>query len=197
MVSLLTFLLTFLVGGLSSSKNSKCQDLNKSEFLGGRGLFCSSQNSKCQDLPKLEFSRGRGGGGVLYQIPEQGVLANLVKISGSLACLCITDSLSHTTNAETNNEETEELSVKINLQVQCSINKYIYIKFVNLDSPPTKFRKGNVFSRVCLDLTVQTTLLVIFGSHHWRPVQTCLLQDPLPFRCWHLVAIDAMYGQRK
>ena len=40
--------------------------------------------------------------GILDQITEQGVLANLVKNPGSLACLCITDSLSHTTFVETN-----------------------------------------------------------------------------------------------
>ena len=47
-----------------------------------------------------------GGGDVLYQIPEQGVLANLstnfaLPLSG---ILCITDSLSHTTYVETNKE---------------------------------------------------------------------------------------------
>ena len=62
-------------------------------------MFCTSQNSKCQDLPKFQFSLGVGG--VLYQIPEQGVLANLrtnfvLPLSGSL---CITDSLSHTPTA--------------------------------------------------------------------------------------------------
>ena len=31
------------------------------------------------------------------------------------------------------------------------------------------------------------------GGHHWRPVQTCSLQDPPPHThwCWHLVAIEA------
>ena len=66
----------------------------------GGGVFCSSQNSKRQDLAKFSF----GGGEVLYQIPEQGVLANLSTnfawpLSGSP---CITDSLSHTTYVETN-----------------------------------------------------------------------------------------------
>ena len=42
------------------------------------------------------------------------------------------------------------------------------------------------------DLTVKapfTTLLVISGGHHFRPVQTCSLEDP-PDQCWHLVAIE-------
>ena len=64
------------------------------KFQFGEGVFCTSQNSKCQDLSKFQFSRE---GGVLYQIPEQGVLANLSKnfalpFSGSP---CIADSLSH------------------------------------------------------------------------------------------------------
>ena len=78
-----------------TSQNSKCQDLPKFQFL-GRGMFCISQNSKCQDLPKFQ-SIFRGRGGVLYQIPQQGVLANLSKnfalpLSGSP---CIADSPSH------------------------------------------------------------------------------------------------------
>ena len=72
-------------------------------------MFCTSKNSKCQDLPKFEFGWGGGSvpvktqsakiclnlngkGGILYQIPEQGVLANLstkfaLPLSGGL---CIT-----------------------------------------------------------------------------------------------------------
>ena len=63
-----------------------CLNLN---FRGG-GEFCTSQNSKCQDVPKFQFFWGGGGArGVLYQIPEQGVLANLstnfaLPLSGSL-----------------------------------------------------------------------------------------------------------------
>ena len=62
-------------------------------------VFCASQNSKCQDLPKFQFSQGVGEG-VLYQIPEQDILANLstnfaLPLSGSP---CIADSLSHTTS---------------------------------------------------------------------------------------------------
>ena len=46
---------------------------------------------------------GGGGGGVLYQIPEQGCSGEIwSKFSGSLAGWCITDSLSHTTYVETN-----------------------------------------------------------------------------------------------
>ena len=48
----------------------------------------------------------QGGGGVLNQIPEQGVVRNLstnfaLPLSGSL---CITDSLAHTTYVETNQQ---------------------------------------------------------------------------------------------
>ena len=64
---------------------------------------------------------------------------------------------------------------------------------------PTKLREGNVFLRVCLstggggphvtithdtlDLNIQGSspqphlLLVISGDHHWRPAQTCKLED--------------------
>ena len=31
-----------------------------------------------------------------------------------------------------------------------------------------------------LDITVQAPLLVTSGDHHWRPIQTCSLQDPSP-----------------
>ena len=63
-------------------------------------MFLPSQKSKCQDLANFSFP---GKGGALYQIPEQGVLANLSRnfalpLSGSP---CITDSLSHTTYVET------------------------------------------------------------------------------------------------
>ena len=48
--------------------------------------------------------RGVGGWGVVWnQNSRTGVLLRIwSKISGSLACLCITDSLSHTTYVETN-----------------------------------------------------------------------------------------------
>ena len=73
-----------------------------------RGGVLESQKPKCQDLPKFQFSEG---GGVLNQIPQQGVLRILSRnfalpLSG---CLCITDSLSHTTYVETN--ELLEISV--------------------------------------------------------------------------------------
>ena len=55
------------------------------------GSVLESQNPKCQDLPKFQLIFGRG---VFWRIWS--------KISGSLACLCITDSLSHTTYVETN-----------------------------------------------------------------------------------------------
>ena len=54
-----------------------------------------SQNRKCQDLPKFQFLEW---GGVLEPNSRTGVFWRIwSKISGSLACLCITDSLSHTT----------------------------------------------------------------------------------------------------
>ena len=44
-----------------------------------------------------------GGGGVLEPNSRTGVLLRIwLKKSGSLACLCITDSLSHTMYVETN-----------------------------------------------------------------------------------------------
>ena len=54
----------------------------------------------CQDLPKFQFS---GGGGEMKPNFTSGVKwGTWSKNSGSLACLCITDSLSHTTYVETN-----------------------------------------------------------------------------------------------
>ena len=63
------------------------------------GAVLESQNPKCQDLLKFQFS----GGDVLEPNSRTGVFwAIWSEISGSLACLCITDSLSHTTYVETN-----------------------------------------------------------------------------------------------
>ena len=83
----------------------------------GEGVFLGSQNSKCQDLPKFQFSGGgdipakiclnfnrgggRGGGGN-WPVKNRVFLAIWSKNSGSLACLCITDRLSHTMYVETN-----------------------------------------------------------------------------------------------
>ena len=45
------------------------------------------------------------------------------------------------------------------------------------------------------DLAVQgppgPSLLATSGCHHWRPVQTCSLQNPLPHQYRHLVATEA------
>ena len=50
--------------------------LQPSKPIFGGGGVQESQNPKCQDLSKFQLG---GGGGVLNQIPEQGVLCNLVK----------------------------------------------------------------------------------------------------------------------
>ena len=63
------------------------------------GVIWNVKTPKCQDLPKFQFSWGN-----LEPNSSLGVnLAIWSKISGSLACLCITDSLSHTTYVETKN----------------------------------------------------------------------------------------------
>ena len=63
------------------------------------GWYSEVKYSKCQDLRKFQFS---GGGGILKPNSSLGVnWAIWSKISGRLACLCITDSLSHTTYVET------------------------------------------------------------------------------------------------
>ena len=103
-----------------SSQKSKCKDLPKFEFGGGRGCsvvvktqsakICLNLNfrrggGRCSVIVKTQSAKicltlnwggcsvvvrtqnakiwpnggGGGRGGVLYQIPEQGLLANLVK----------------------------------------------------------------------------------------------------------------------
>ena len=87
-------------GGCSGKSKWKCQDLPKFQFGGGSAL--ERQNPKYQDLPKFQFSEG-GCSGTKFQFG--GKLSNFFKISGSLGCLCITDSLSHTTYVETNGHQ--------------------------------------------------------------------------------------------
>ena len=69
------------------------------------------------------------------------------------------------------------------------------------------FRGGSgvTITRDALDLTIQSLLghgtlptgtapphlLVTSGGHHWRPVQTCSLQDQNSHWCCHLVAIES------
>ena len=85
------------------------------------GVSYSSENPKCQDLPKFKFE-GRGcsvvvktqsakiclnfhflGGGLFCTKSQNRVFLSIwSKNSASLDCLCITDSLSHTTYLETN-----------------------------------------------------------------------------------------------
>ena len=79
----------------------------------GRGGVLESQNPKCQDLSKFQLWEG-GGGGRLCSEPNSriGVFCAIwSKISGSLACLCITDSLSHTTYVETNQHLNQSTTV--------------------------------------------------------------------------------------
>ena len=76
--------------------------------------------------------------------------------------------------------------------------------------PPTKLREGNVFFRVCLSVhrgvprwpvpmmhwtSQPPPPLVTSGGHHWRPVQTCSLEDS-PNLYWHLVAKACTVGKR-
>ena len=84
--------------GVLEIQNSKCQDLTKFQFGGGEAGF---EKSKLK-VPRSDLISI--GGGVLDEIPEQVVLADLstnsaLPLSGSP---CITDSLSHTTYVETN-----------------------------------------------------------------------------------------------
>ena len=84
------------MGGYSGVKYSTCQDLPKFQFGGrggilesntqsakiclnfkGGGWYSGVKYSKCQDLPKFQFFGGKGV--LLNQIPEEGVLENLVK----------------------------------------------------------------------------------------------------------------------
>ena len=57
------------MGGALGSPNSKCQDLSKFQFSGGKGVL-GSQNLKCQDLPKFPLGVF-GGGGVLWEVKTQ------------------------------------------------------------------------------------------------------------------------------
>ena len=106
--------------GVLESQNPKCQDLSKFQF-GGRcsgkskpkvprsvqisilgGRFWKVKTPSAKISPNFNF-----GGGILNQIPEQGCSVQFwSKISGSLASLCITDSLSHTMYVETNDIHT-------------------------------------------------------------------------------------------
>ena len=107
--------MNFGVGGYSpkvKTQNTEtaniCLNLN---FRGGVGVFFQSQNSKYQDLPKFSFSGGGEGEGTVGTKSQNRVIWNFwTKFPTTPACLCITDSLSHTTYVETN-EGTHYLSV--------------------------------------------------------------------------------------
>ena len=87
-------------GGVLWSQNwkySKCQDLQGALW---------SQNwkySKCQDLPKFQFLER--GGAFWSEIPENLDKNLLFEVKCTETCLCITDSLSHTTYVETNEDK--------------------------------------------------------------------------------------------
>ena len=98
-------------GVFFGSQNSKCQVLAKFSFSGGGGgagsgqlfigggeVFLGSENSKYQVLANFSL----GGGRASLLLKNRVFLAKWAKYSGSLACCCITDSLSHTTCVETN-----------------------------------------------------------------------------------------------
>ena len=75
------------------SQKSNCHDLPKSELMGGCSCQVKSQTAKiclnlnfwgrgcsCQvESQSAKICLNLNGGGVQYQIPEQGVLANLSK----------------------------------------------------------------------------------------------------------------------
>ena len=110
----------FQLGGVLWSQNwkhSNRQDLPKFQFGGGGVLW--SQNwkySKWQDLPKFQFWKGGGYSGVRTEIPERGSLENLdtnFAVCGycTQTCLCITDSLSHTTYVETKKKKKTQMLI--------------------------------------------------------------------------------------
>ena len=87
-------------GVFLGSQNSKCQDLPKFQFSGG------GEGYSCQDLPKFQSGVLWGGGGGNRQVKNRVFLAIWSKNSGSLACLCITDRLSHTRSMYVETNET-------------------------------------------------------------------------------------------
>ena len=92
-------------GGVLGSQNPKCQDLPKFQ-LGGGGLwlFWEVKTQSAKICLNFHF----WGRGVLEPNPRTGVFWRIWSKTigsmcfGSLACWCITDSLSHTTYVETN-----------------------------------------------------------------------------------------------
>ena len=85
------YVLTFSSSDKSvlESPNLSAKICLKSNLKGRGRCVLESRNPKCHDPPNFQFS---GGGGVFWtKFQNRGELSN------SLACLCITDSLSHTT----------------------------------------------------------------------------------------------------
>ena len=59
----------FWRGGFWNSKVTKCHDLPKFQFSGGKGVFWNWKVTNCHDLPKFQFSGGGvggSGGGVFW-----------------------------------------------------------------------------------------------------------------------------------
>ena len=69
----------------------------------GGGYF-EVKYSKCQDLPKFQFSGGGRYSGTKFKnrgVPENSGKHLLFEVNCTETCLCIIDSLSHTTYLET------------------------------------------------------------------------------------------------
>ena len=97
---------------------------------GGGGGILQSNTESAKICLNFNF-RGEGGGALWSEIPERGFLENLDKnllfeVNCTETCLCITDSLSHTTYVETN----DVLGTQIHWQIQGVLVMHGPISFI-------------------------------------------------------------------
>ena len=125
-------------------------------------------------ISNQKFSMG-GGWAFWSEIPERSFLENLDKnllseVNCTETCLCITDSLSHTTYVETNKQTKTLLS-------KCEFSGALVSRLVILSlcisnwsmsnieklcyRLPTNLQEGNIFTRICLSVQKRTPHVTI------------------------------------
>ena len=147
-------------------------------------VFCQAKTQSAKICLNFHFSFSGGGGvrgGVFCTFFQNRVFLPISsKNSGSLACLCITDSFSHTTYVETKKFKLDYYDTTKSLLFACY--------FQQSNKQYCKSNSDKAVPWLCyLIICISTSISIFFGRTYWHKMQNALFNTTVfqYFHLWH------------